>query len=100
MTYGCELQKGATLYNAMAMLTRIGPDCQVIAKTTERFKEKVVDNESVGTLHLPNPMLHSVLACSAQCVTASHSGITYSEVNTQLSGRGTDSIRVGEGFDV
>lgn len=60
LTCGCTLQKGATIYNAMAMLTRIGSDCQVIAKTTERFKEKAVDNESVGTLHLPNPAQHSV----------------------------------------
>lgn len=43
LTYGCALQKGATIYNVMATLTRIGSDCQVIAKTTERFKEKVVD---------------------------------------------------------
>lgn len=48
MTYECVLQKDATIYNAMAMLTRIVSDCQVIAKTTERFKKKVVDNEGVG----------------------------------------------------
>lgn len=81
MTYGCVLQKDATICNAVAMLTRPASDCQVLAKTTERFKEKAVDNECVGTLHIPNPMLHSVLACSAQCVTASHNDITYSEVN-------------------
>lgn len=81
LTYECVLQKDATICNAVAMLTRPASDCQVLAKTTERFKEKAVDNERVGTLHIPNPMLHSVLACSAQCVTASHNDITYSEVN-------------------
>lgn len=37
-------------YSAMAMPTRIISDCNVIAKITN-----VVDNESVGTLHIPNP---------------------------------------------
>lgn len=36
---------------------------------------------SVGALHIPNPKLHGALACIAQCVTASHSDITNTEVN-------------------
>lgn len=63
------------------MLTSILSDYNVIAKTTERFKDKVVDHDSVSTLHVSNPMLHRALACTVQCVTASHNDITYSEVN-------------------
>lgn len=50
------------IYSAMAMPTDSVSDCNVITKTGKRFKENTVDNESVGTLHIPNPKLHSVLA--------------------------------------
>lgn len=46
----------------MAMPTNLVSDCNVITKTAKRVKENTVDNESVGTLHIPNPKLHSVLA--------------------------------------
>lgn len=55
------------IYSAMAMPTDLVSDCNVITKITKRFKENIVDNESVGTLHMPNPKLHSVLACMCSC---------------------------------
>lgn len=52
MTYGCVLQKDATICSVVAMLTCPASDCQVLAKTTERFKEKAVDNEPYTYLTL------------------------------------------------
>lgn len=69
------------IYSAKAMPKSLASDRNVIAKITKRFKENIVDNVSVGTLHIPNPMLHSVLACTAQWVTTSRSDMTYTEVN-------------------
>lgn len=54
----------ADIYSAMAMPTDSVSDCNLITKI---FKENIVDNESVGTSHMPNPKLHSVLACMCNC---------------------------------
>lgn len=86
------------IYSAMAMPTSFVSDPNVIAKITERFKENIVDHVSVGTFHIPNPKLHSVLACAAQWVTTSCSDITYPEVNMQLSSEDTHSVCSGEGL--
>lgn len=67
-------------------------------KIIKRFKEKVTDNESAGSLHVPNTKLWNVLACTQHCVTISNNDRTYSKVNMQLSFRGTDSVCLMEGL--
>lgn len=72
----------------------------MIGEIIKRFKKKkVADNESTGSLHVPNTKFWNVLICSQHYVTVFNNDITYNDVNMQLPYRGIESICFVKGLD-